>query len=159
MAALKIAVGVNPFVKFPRERDYIEIKHSILARTSFNHTLTTSNFYFLPGNQTNSATVWYLRYQLKPHLHYTKKWVRTHKKVGTDQIFLPCKPSVPCFYEMGPDSCQAKELSVSFIFFYCSPMKIRPGKADRKEKASSVYRLRQSTKDESMKRFLPLSHF
>ena len=40
----------------------------------------------------------------KPHLHYTKKWVRTHKKVGTDQIFLPCKPSVPCFYEMGPDS-------------------------------------------------------
>ena len=41
---------------------------------------------------------------VKPHLHYTKKWVRTHKKVGTDQIFLPCKPSVPCFYEMGPDS-------------------------------------------------------
>ena len=41
---------------------------------------------------------------LKPHLHYTKKWARTHKKVGTDQIFLPCKPSVPCFYEMGPDS-------------------------------------------------------
>ena len=32
-------------------------------------------------------------------------------------------------------------------------MKIRPGKADRKEKASSVHRLRQSTKDESMKRF------
>ena len=40
----------------------------------------------------------------KPHLHYRKKWVRTHKKVGTDQIFLPCKPSVPCFHEMDPDS-------------------------------------------------------
>ena len=38
-------------------------------------------------------------------------------------------------------------------------MKIRPGQAGRNEKASSVYRLRQSTKDESMKRFLPLSHF
>ena len=33
-------------------------------------------------------------------------------------------------------------------------MKIRPGQADRNEKASSVYRLRQSTKDESMKRGL-----
>ena len=41
---------------------------------------------------------------LKPHLHYRKKWVRTHKKVGTDQIFLPCKPSVPCFHEMDTDS-------------------------------------------------------
>ena len=26
------------------------------------------------------------------------------KKVGTDQIFLPCKPSVPCLHEMDPDS-------------------------------------------------------
>ena len=43
-------------------------------------------------------------YRLKPHLHYRKKWVRTHRKVGTDQIFLPCKPSVPCFHEMDPDS-------------------------------------------------------
>ena len=33
-----------------------------------------------------------------------KKWVRTRKKVGTDQIFFPCKPSVLCFHEMGPDS-------------------------------------------------------
>ena len=36
-------------------------------------------------------------------------------------------------------------------------MKIRPGQADRNEKASSVYRLRQSTKDESMKRGLSAS--
>ena len=27
----------------------------------------------------------------------------SHKKGGTDQIFLPCKPSVPCFHEMDPD--------------------------------------------------------
>ena len=40
----------------------------------------------------------------KPHLHYRKKWVRTHKKVGTDQIFLPCKPSVLCFNETDTDS-------------------------------------------------------
>jgi len=33
-----------------------------------------------------------------------KKWVRTRKKVGTDQIFFPCKPSVLCFPEMDPDS-------------------------------------------------------
>ena len=39
-----------------------------------------------------------------PHLHHRKKWVRTHKKVGTDQIFLPRKLFVPCFYEMDPDS-------------------------------------------------------
>ena len=28
----------------------------------------------------------------KPHLHYRKKWVRTHKKVGTNKLFFPCKP-------------------------------------------------------------------
>ena len=33
-----------------------------------------------------------------------KKRVRTRKKVGTDQIFFPCKPSVLCFPEMDPDS-------------------------------------------------------
>ena len=26
------------------------------------------------------------------------------KKMGPDQIFLPCKPSVPCFHEIDPDS-------------------------------------------------------
>ena len=41
---------------------------------------------------------------LKPHLLYRKKWVRTHKKVGTDQIFLPRKPSLRCFHGMDPDS-------------------------------------------------------
>ena len=25
-------------------------------------------------------------------------------KVGMDHIFLPCKPSVPCFHEMDPNS-------------------------------------------------------
>ena len=33
-----------------------------------------------------------------------KNWVWTHKKVSVDWIFLPCKPSVPCFHEMDPDS-------------------------------------------------------
>ena len=42
--------------------------------------------------------------RLKPHLHYGKKWVQTHRKVGTDQIFFRCKPSVPCLHEMDPDS-------------------------------------------------------
>ena len=45
------------FRQVSKGKRLIEIKHSILARTSFNHTLTTSNFYYLPGNQTNSATV------------------------------------------------------------------------------------------------------
>ena len=40
----------------------------------------------------------------KPHLHYRKKWVRTHKKVGTNKIFLPRKPYVPCVHEMDLDS-------------------------------------------------------
>ena len=33
-----------------------------------------------------------------------KKWVRTQRKVGTDQIFLPRKLFVPCFHETDPDS-------------------------------------------------------
>ena len=40
---------------------------------------------------------------------------------------------------------------LSFLFFfYCSPMKSGPWQAERNEKASLVYRLRQSTKDEKM---------
>ena len=46
---------------------------------------------------------------------------------------------------------QAKILPIFFFFFYCSPMKTGPWQAERNEKASLVYRLRQSTKDENMK--------
>ena len=42
-----------------------------------------------------------------------------------------------------------------FFFFQCSPMKIRPGQAEKNEKASSLYRLRQSTIAEKMKRCVP----
>ena len=42
--------------------------------------------------------------RLKPHLHCKNKWVPTHRKVGTDQIFLLCKASVSCFHEMDPNS-------------------------------------------------------
>ena len=54
-------------------------------------------------------------------------------------------------------ACRAKELPFSLThFFYCSPMKIRPGQAEKKEKASSLYRLRQSKIAEKMKRCVPL---
>ena len=33
-----------------------------------------------------------------------KKMSPDRKKVGTDQIFLPSKPSVPCLHEIDPDS-------------------------------------------------------
>ena len=45
-----------------------------------------------------------VKWCLKPHLHYRKNLVRTPKKVGTDQIFLSCKPFVPWFSETYPDS-------------------------------------------------------
>ena len=57
-------------------------------------------------------------------------------------------------------ACQAKELPVSLallFFFHCSPMKIRPGQAEKNEKVSSLYRLRQSTITEMMKRCVPYS--
>ena len=34
---------------------------------------------------------------------YTTEKKGSHKKVGTDQIILPSKPSVRCFHEMDPD--------------------------------------------------------
>ena len=37
--------------------------------------------------------------RLKPHLHYRKKWVPTHRKVGTDRDI-----SISCFHEMDPNS-------------------------------------------------------
>ena len=53
--------------------------------------------------------------------------------------------------------CWAKELPISLtLFFYCSPIKIRPGQAEKTEKVSSLYRLRQSTIVEKMKRCVPL---
>ena len=41
---------------------------------------------------------------LKTPFTLQKKWVQTHKKVGMHQIFLLCKPSMPCFHEMDLDS-------------------------------------------------------
>ena len=46
-------------------------------------------------------------------------------------------------------------LFLSFLF-YCPPKKIRPGKAEQNEKASSLYRLRQLTITKKMKRCVPL---
>ena len=46
-------------------------------------------------------------------------------------------------------------LSLSLFFFHCSSMKIRLGQAEKNEKASSLYRLRQSTIAEKMKRCVP----
>ena len=53
-----------------------------------------------------------------------KKWVRTRKKVGTDQIFFPCKPSVLCFHEMDPDS----------LFLVLGPWAAMATKAKKKRK-------------------------
>ena len=46
-------------------------------------------------------------------------------------------------------------LSLPLFLFHCSPMKIRPGQAEKNEKASSLYRLRQSKIVEKMKRCVP----
>ena len=56
-------------------------------------------------------------------------------------------------------ACQAKELPISLslsLFFQCSSMKNRLGKAERNENASTLYRLRQSTTAEKLKRCVPL---
>ena len=47
-------------------------------------------------------------------------------------------------------------LSLCFSFVLCSPMKIGPRQAEKNEKASSLYRLSQSTIAEKMKRCVPL---
>ena len=47
-------------------------------------------------------------------------------------------------------------LSVSLSFVLCSPMKNGPRQAEKNEKGSSLYRLRQSTIAEKMKRCVPL---
>ena len=63
-----------------------------------------------------------------------------------------------CYFCVVLRACQAKELPVTLtlFFFHCSSMKIRPGQAEKNEKASSLYRLRQSTIAEKMKGCVPL---
>ena len=65
-----------------------------------------------------------------------------------------------CYFCVVLRACQAKELPLSltllFFFFHCSPMKIWPGQAEKNEKTSSLYRLRQSTIVEKIKRCVPL---
>ena len=51
---------------------------------------------------------------------------------------------------LGVGRARPKYLLSFLFFFYCSPMKSGPWQAERNEKASLVYRLRQSTKDEKM---------
>ena len=118
-----------------------EIKRSILARTRLKHA-------FFSQNSTHSPTVWKLRYQ---------KRVKASEEISStladsDSAIFVCFLTVAIFACVsGQRTCY---LFVSF-FFHCSPMTIRPGQAEKNEKASSLYRLRQSTIAEKMKRCVP----
>ena len=119
-----------------------EIKRSILARTRLKHA-------FFSQNSTHSPTVWKLRYQKRAK---ASEEIWSTLADSDSAIFV-------CFLTVAILACvsgkRTSYLLVSF-FFHRSPMKIRPGQAEKNEKASSVYRLRQSTIAEKMKRCVPL---
>ena len=119
-----------------------EFKRSILARTRLKHA-------FFSQNSTHSPTVWKLRYQKTGE----SKW-RNLVNLGwlwhcNFRMFFHC-----CYFCVRVRPKNFLSLSLSF-FFHCSPMKIRPVQAEKNEKASSLYRLRQSTIAEKMKRCVP----
>ena len=61
-----------------------------------------------------------------------------------------------CYFYLRVRPCKELRICFSSFFFYCPPKKIRPGKAEKNEKASSLYRLRQLTIAKKMKRCVPL---
>ena len=70
--------------------------------------------------------------------------------VDSDSANLVCILTVAIF---GCVSGQRTSCLYLYLFrFQCSPMKMRPRQAEKNEKASSLYRLRQSTIAEKMKR-------
>ena len=75
------------------------------------------------------------------------------KKFGHPWLILTVQ-SLVCILTVAIFACvwgqRTSYLFLSF-FFHCSPMKIRPGQAEKNEKVSLVYRLRQSTIAEKMK--------
>ena len=79
------------------------------------------------------------------------------KKFGHPWLILTVQ-SLVCILTVAIFACVWRQrtsyLFLSF-FFHCSPMKIRPGQAEKNEKVSLVYRLRQSTIAEKMKRCVP----
>ena len=82
------------------------------------------------------------------------------KKFGQPWLTLTVQPFfLVCILTVAIFGCVSGQrtsyLFVSF-FFHCSPMKIRPGQAEKNEKkASSLYSVRQSTIAEKMKRCVP----
>ena len=67
--------------------------------------------------------------------------------------YLVCILTVAIF---GCVSGQRTSYLLLSFFFYCPPKMFRPGKAEKNEKASSLYRLRQLTITKKMKRCVPL---
>ena len=61
-----------------------------------------------------------------------------------------------CYFYLRVRPCKELRICFSSFFFYCPPKKFRPGKAEKNEKASSLYRLRQLTIAKKMKRCVPL---
>ena len=86
-----------------------------------------------------------------------KKGRKQVKKFGQPWLVLTVQYLV-CMLTVAIFACVSDQRTscLSHSFFYCSPMKIRPGQAEKKEKASSLYRLRQSKIAEKMKRCVPL---
>ena len=97
-----------------------EIKRSILARTRLKHA-------FFSQNSTHSPTVWKLRYQKRAK---ASEEIWSTLADSDSAIFV-------CFLTVAIFACVSGQrtsyLFVSF-FFHCSPMKIRPGQAEKNEK-------------------------
>ena len=117
-----------------------EIKRFILARTTFN-------LHFSPK----------IRHILSPCDNCDiKKGRKRVKKVGQPWLIL----TVQLLFLFAIFGCVSGQrtscLSLSLFRFQCSPKKIGPRQAEKNEKASSLYSLRQSTIAEKMKRCVPL---
>ena len=139
---LKIALGGNPFVFNGEPRLNVP---SLLER-SLNMHFSPKIRHILPPCDNCD---------IKNRGKRVKKFW-SNLADSENATFLLCILTVAIFACVSGQrtSCLSRS---PFFFFHCSPMKIRPGQAEKNEKVSSVYRLRQSTITEMMKRCVPYS--
>ena len=115
---LKIALGVNPFVSNREPRLNVP---SLLER-GLNMHFSPKIRHILPP--CDNCDIWNGEKRVKK---FGQPWLTL-----TVQLFRYC-------VRVRPKNFLSLSLYFCFCFFHCSPMKIRPGQAEKSEKVSLVY--------------------
>ena len=122
---LKIALRVNPFVSNGEPRLNVP---SLLER-GLNMHFSPKIRHILPP--CDNCDIWNGEKRVKK---FGQPWLTLLWRCNFFVTYINC-----CYFCVRVRPKNFLSLSLVFFFFHCSPMKIRPGQAEKSEKVSLVY--------------------